>query len=413
MIDWSTNFVSLGFLAISGLLINSLIAKHYGSSALGLFNLVFAVYILGSQIATFGVQYSVIRYVSEIGRTAVAGRLLLSALVVAGSVSSIVVAITALLFLTTGSTIYGDAVTSGIMVMLPGLWCFSINKVILNALNGLQYNGLFAVFTSLRYFLMSISMIAVVWMNVEDFYLCAVLPVSEGLLLATLVICFTRHFFSQYDVRLDGDWLKRHVQFGSRSLLGGVAVELNTRVDILVLGLFTSEAQVGIYSFAAFFVEGILQLPQISRRLVDPSIAKLASERRLDELRDFTRKGRNIGAIAALTTTVIAIALYPYGAAFLSDPTMASTSWPIFSILMLGATVFAVYGAFSGLLSQAGFPVAQTQYNLMVLGTNALLNFALAPRFGINGAAVATAMSFAIGTIYFRAQVFRHLKIQI
>lgn len=67
VLDWSANFVSLGFLAISGLLINSLVTKFYGPAALGVFNQVFAVYILAAQLATAGVQYSVLRYVAAVG----------------------------------------------------------------------------------------------------------------------------------------------------------------------------------------------------------------------------------------------------------------------------------------------------------------------------------------------------------
>ena len=112
--------------------------------------------------------------------------------------------------------------------------------------------------------MMSICIVVAVWANVQDYQLCAILSVSEALLLIALIVCFIGPFVSRYELKVDRVWLKRHIQFGARSVLGGVAVELNTRVDVLVLGLFTSEAQVGIYSFAAFFVEGFLQLPQLS-----------------------------------------------------------------------------------------------------------------------------------------------------
>ena len=130
------------------MLINSLIAKHYGPAALGIFNLVFAIYIFQSQVATLGVQYSILRYISEVDDNPAIGTILCSALVVTEIVSLIIVTVTWFLSLTIGSNIYSEAVVKGVAVMLPGLWCFSINKVLLNALNGLQHNRMLAVFTT-------------------------------------------------------------------------------------------------------------------------------------------------------------------------------------------------------------------------------------------------------------------------
>ena len=43
-------------------------------------------------------------------------------------------------------------------------------------------------------------------------------------------------------------WLKRHLAFGARGLMSGVFLELNTRIDVLAIGLFLSDTDVGTYS---------------------------------------------------------------------------------------------------------------------------------------------------------------------
>ena len=63
--DAIAGFVSIAILGISGLLINVLIAHHYNAAVLGAFNQVFAIYILGSQLGTLGVQFSVLKYSAE------------------------------------------------------------------------------------------------------------------------------------------------------------------------------------------------------------------------------------------------------------------------------------------------------------------------------------------------------------
>ena len=45
-------FIAFGLAAVAGVLINLVIIRHYDASALGVFNLVYAAYILLSQLAS-------------------------------------------------------------------------------------------------------------------------------------------------------------------------------------------------------------------------------------------------------------------------------------------------------------------------------------------------------------------------
>src|SRR5262249_51730181 len=156
---------------------------------------------------------------------------------------------------------------------------------------GLQHNRLFAGFTATRYALMSAGIIAATAGGLRDYQLSVILSMSEGLLMVGLIVAAVR-ILGGSRLAVEAAWLRRHIDFGLRSVLGGVAVELNTRIDVLILGVFTNDSAVGIYSFAAFFVEGILQLPQLSRRLVDPVLTKLVIKGDTTELGAFMRKGR-------------------------------------------------------------------------------------------------------------------------
>ena len=66
--DLLWNYISLAFLSISGILINLIIAGRYGAETLGVFNQVYAVYIVVSQFSTGGIQYSALRHVAEHAR---------------------------------------------------------------------------------------------------------------------------------------------------------------------------------------------------------------------------------------------------------------------------------------------------------------------------------------------------------
>ena len=59
------NLFSLLFLAVAGIALNIQIGRSYDAETLGLFNIIFAVYILFSQLSTFGIHFSTLQEVSR------------------------------------------------------------------------------------------------------------------------------------------------------------------------------------------------------------------------------------------------------------------------------------------------------------------------------------------------------------
>jgi O-antigen/teichoic acid export membrane protein len=409
--EWIANGASVAVLALTGLLLNALIAKWYGSAALGIFTQVFAVLVFASQIATAGVQFSVLRHLPPAAEDpAQTSRILTSALVLVVITASITTAVVLVAFRLAGDRVFSPGVTEGVMLMLPGLWCIAVNKTLLNALNGLQANSLYAALMSLRYVLILVFLLAAIAMGLRGEQLAVVLSGSEVVLLGVLIVVCGRRFPGWHRTP-DASWMAIHWRFGWRSMPGGFAVELNSRVDVLILGIFTTDTIVGVYSFAAFFVEGLLQIPVISRRLIDPVLARMSSGDG-NALRALLTRGRNIAVPTAAAVGVVAVATYPLYATIAGTRELAHESWPIFAILMLGACAFGAYTTFGGILSQSGKPGIQTQLNLAILGINMILNVLLVPLWGIVGSAIATSFSFIAGTLYFRVLVRRHLSVQ-
>jgi len=60
--DIAYSLCSFAVLALSGIVINITITALRDAAALGVFNLAYAVYIVASQIATWGLHYSVLRH---------------------------------------------------------------------------------------------------------------------------------------------------------------------------------------------------------------------------------------------------------------------------------------------------------------------------------------------------------------
>ena len=58
------------------------------------------------------------------------------------------------------------------------------------------------------------------------------------------------------------------------------SLDLNTRVDILLLGVIAGSESVGIYSIGSLFAEGLYQLTMVPRCTYDPVVTHLIVEER-------------------------------------------------------------------------------------------------------------------------------------
>jgi O-antigen/teichoic acid export membrane protein len=123
-------------------------------------------------------------------------------------------------------------------------------------------------------------------------------------------------------------------------------------------------------------------------------------------------RGRNFGAVFMAAVGASMAITYPWYATWLGGREIAVASWPLFSILTGGACIFATYAMFGGIFLQTGLPAVQTWLNLAILATNLALNLLLVPVWGALGAAIATSLALAVGTLYLRVLVFRFLNVR-
>ena len=64
--------------------------------------------------------------------------------------------------------------------------------------------------------------------------------------------------------------MHNHLRYGRSVVISGLSLELNARVDVLVLGGFLSSSYVGLYSFVAMLIEGFYQLIIVVKNFLNP-----------------------------------------------------------------------------------------------------------------------------------------------
>lgn len=407
------NYVSFAVLGVSGIIINILIGRLYGAEILGVFNQVYALYVLFSQFSVGAIHLSVLKHVSQFAEDReTCNSVISSAVVLTILVATAVCVVVLVLRHRIGVLLGSQGVAIGLGYALPGLFFFSLNKVLLSVLNGFRRMKAYAFSQALRYVLLVILLGIGIAKGAPGVVLPAIFSGAELILLVWLVVCTWRSFSFVSPLRW-GRWAVRHAVFAGKAVTGGVLTETNTRVDVLMLGYFSTDRVVGIYSFAAVLVEGIAQLPIVIRINVNPVLARLAGKKQLDELKDVIRRGVRIFYPAMGLVGVAAVLIYPVLIRLFIHKVVFMAGWPVFCILMTGLVLASGYMPFNMLLVQAGYPGFYTWLVGLTVLSNIILNAMLIPLVGMYGAAIATGMAFVLSVTFLKFLVRRSLQIRI
>ena len=411
--DVGWNIGSLGVVGVIGILINIIIVRFYDTEALGIFNQCMAIYLVGAQIAVGGFHLSVLKYSSEksVVKSTISA-ILLSGLICTCVTSIIVCGVVYATLDLIAGFFESDKVGIGILCLLPGLFLFSLNKVFFAVFNGLRHMRIYAVGLSLRLIFILAFIIGSIIANLQAEFLPLAFSVAE----VVLIIIFSVYSIGSGILTLKNkllSWLKTHISFGTRGFLNGFLLDINPRVDVIMLGVFMSDSAVGIYSFAAMLAEGIAQLPVILQTNLNPILTRITMEKRFDDLKATVEKTFKVAFWGMLIVSVLALACYPLITTWLVGADKLAGSWVIFAILLTGIIAAAGYTPFVMILTQAGYPGYFTLFLILVVGTNIVLNYILIPLIGLHGAALATMTTFIASVFYLKLLVRSILKIWI
>lgn len=384
-------------LAISGIVINIVVTALRDAAALGVFNLAYAVYIVVSQFAAWGLHYSVLRHAAYYqDEPEERARMLYTAGICTlslGILAAVVVAASQPLF----AAAFDSEVTGrAIFIAAVGLSLFPLNKVLLAYLNGLRRMKAFSILQGLRYVtvMVFVSVLAASTVPIEYSTLCFVVAESVTAISAVIYIVNRRLATSAVFCR---DWVVRHFAFGSKGLMAGMFAEVNSRVDVLIIGFFLTDRATGIYSFAAMLVDGLYHVLAMIRINFNPMLVAAIRDREWEQATLLRKQSKSYVLPAVFGLSLVLISAFYVFTAWVMPDKGLEEGLPSLLILLLSLNAVAVFVPFDNLLMVTGHPGYQTvQQSVMVIG-NAVAAILLLPVIGIEGAAVGTAMSYVCG----------------
>ena len=390
------NIASLGLLGVCGVGLNTIVWVFYDPAALGIFNKVYAAYIIFAQFAVGGVHYSVLRRVAAAhGDDSSHSTTILAGLAAAAGLASVFTAAFLGFRSLIAAYVEAPAVATGIAWASPGLFLFALNKVLLHAFNGLRWMKLYAVLQATRPALWLGTATAFGLLGISADTLPAAFTIAEVVVFFVSIACIAP-VLPPVGVGIAAA-VSEHLRFGVRSFGSGLLSELNTRIDVLMLwGFAVADSTIGVYTFAAFLAEGFYQLLVVFRTNYNPIFARLSSTGDHDEIARIAARGkRKVYALAA-ALSLVAVLTYPLAAQLLRDPDKLIVAWPWFAALMLGITLSAGYVPLGDVLLQSGRPGLHSVRMSVLVLTNIVLNALCIPTLGALGAALATGTAFAV-----------------
>ncbi|MFA6190590.1 MAG: flippase [Candidatus Staskawiczbacteria bacterium] len=206
------------------------------------------------------------------------------------------------------------------------------------------------------------------------------------------------------DFKLSKVYLKEYFLYSVKSHLGNIFDFLHSRIDLFLINLFINPFSAGVYFASVRLVEGVWLFSGSIGTVLFP---RLVSEKDPQKLKEFTPLiCRNV----LFFSTIIIIFLFIVSGwliTFLYSDNFSGAIMP-FRILLVGILSISGFGILASDLAARGKPMINTY----AIGVSAILNIILnlfwIPKWGINGAALATTVSY---TVMFLVTIAIYIKV--
>jgi len=199
----------------------------------------------------------------------------------------------------------------------------------------------------------------------------------------------------RFRVRWHPQVFRQTMAYGLTTYLGVVLYLLNWRLDYILCNLLQNTKAVGYYSVAVALGELLWFVPHTLSAILLPEVARATTQesRRLtSRVCRLTLASCVVGAIllAVLARPLVSLI---FGEAFLP-------AVPALWLLLPGIVGFALTSLLTSYVVGRGSPKVNNYAMGIAFVANLVANLWMIPRFGIQGAALASTLSYSLATIY-------------
>ena len=358
------NIASFSAQAVIGISINAILFAWSGIATVGLFNVLYAVYAVAGQLVAFGLSEAILNH-SRVSDSCNDQRSsILSALF-----CSLIVSVTfsCLIFLAIKYTFDTDKfpdIANGLILLSLALPFFSLNKVLVAFFNSYSRFSLMAALPLARALFILLCTIVLLY-NDE--------PIASSIgyvfVIPEILIFFIFCPFLSRWVDFPGlnELFSRStyfLKFGVKVCGYSVLTELFFRIDVITISLLFTKEHVGIYTIAALFLEGVIQVLFIFRQVSIPEFRSKLDSGSLHQISVFIKSQSLTGLFIALVLSIAVWVGYCFLLIFgysLSDDNFLM----LLGLLLTAGVVYSVVSPIENLAYLTNEPVQQTAYLLI------------------------------------------------
>ena len=256
-------------------------------------------------------------------------------------------------------------------------------------------------------FILAITAILVWWLSfgISGYLLALII----GPLFISGVLLFKNKFIRAFSFNFNRDIIKQMLSLGLVYAFALLVVNLNYKIDVILLDNLSSAFETGIYSKGVSITEYLWQIPMLLSTVVFARSAVSKDDKafslKVTQLLRLSIVAIGFASLILFLVSKFFIVLL-YGESFVGSVMVLNTLLP--GVLLL--TIFKVINMD---LSGKGKPWVSLKAMIPALIVNVVLNFIFIPKYGAVGAAIASTISYSIAALLFVHFYSKETKIPV
>ncbi len=386
-----------------GYVLTIMIARWYGAETLGLFVLSLTLLNIFATLAVFGFDNALVKLIAEFISTekhTLVNEICKKSLIVTffiGVLLSVVFFLSSIVF--AKEFFQNEKLVIFFKIMSFGIVPLSIIRICSAVFRGFQDIIRYSFLENVAVYLLATIFLAIEFFVFHKLNPNTTIIIYVACLMIFMLICF---FMAQglkseafkIDIKQKGLNFKKIIKVSAPMLLTNSMAIVIQWTDIIMLGLFRSEVDVGIYS-VVIKISGLANITLMSiNSIAAPKFSSLYSRGDMNGLKNAVQSSTKMIFYSTLPIIMIltffsSIILNFFGSDFIIGVTAL---W----VLMFGQFINALTGPVGSLLNMTNKHVLFNKIILLCSALNIVLNYFMIQRYGITGASVATSISLIL-----------------
>jgi O-antigen/teichoic acid export membrane protein len=242
-------------------------------------------------------------------------------------------------------------------------------------------------------FLSIVIFVVLLGLNITGALMAAVL----GPLFMFFFLLFKNDFIRSFSIKFNWDIIRAMLALGIVYALALLIINLNYKIDIILLDKLSSQANTGIYSKGVAIADFLWQIPMLLSTIVfaRSSIAKdgLVFSKKVAQLLRLSFIFVGLGSLLLFFLANFIILLL-YGIEF-------AKSTEVMRLLLPGVLLLTIFKVLNMDLAGKGKPWISMKAMIPAVIFNVVLNIVLIPQYGANGAAFSSTLSYTFAALLF------------